>query len=74
MVNSLKALNAGIHITVNKAVYIVNKRAEDDRHYDENDILHNLTGGLITGMGIPCQSLFDILSIYPVYKKHEKQC
>ncbi len=26
MVNSLKALNAGIHITVNKAVYIVNKK------------------------------------------------
>ena len=72
MVNSLKSLNAGIHITVNKTVYIINKRTEDDRHYNENDILHNLTGGLITGMGIPCQSLFDILSVYPVYKKHEK--
>ena len=74
MVNSLKALNTRIHITVNKAVYIVNKRAENDRHYNENDILHNLASSFITGMSVPCQSLFDILSVYPIYQKHEQQC
>ena len=71
--HSLRSHCAAVHETVYISVYVINKCAENNRHDNENDQLHDLCHAVIAGVTVTNNFFADNFAIDSINNKHENQ-